>query len=67
MKNIYVNGENYDGYTFNEIAEICKENGLKSDKVSVGIWAKSNGYKSIRKTEHKIVTRYYYKEKVLTD
>ena len=36
-------------YTFNEVREIAIKNHSKDNKVSVGIWAKLNGYLKIKK------------------
>ena len=36
-------------YTFNEVREIAIRNHSNDNKVSVGIWAKLNGYLKIKK------------------
>lgn len=42
---------------------VFKECGLKLNKVNIGVWAKLNGYKRIRKVENGEVI-YYYKKLV---
>lgn len=44
-------------YTFNEVRELAIKNDSKDNKVSVGIWAKLNGYIKIKKQidKHRII------------
>lgn len=44
-------------YTFNEVRKLAIKNNSKDNKVSVGIWAKLNGYIKIKKQidKHRII------------
>lgn len=55
-------GENIELLTFSQIAELAKKEICKDDKVSVGIWAKCNGYHRKRKMKDRKITTYYYKD-----
>lgn len=57
----YINGEETRLLTFNELAEVAAKDGINKDKVSVGIWAKANGYIKTRKQINKKVYVGYYK------
>lgn len=50
---------------YNDLLEMAKptfkECGLKLNKVNIGVWAKLNGWKRIRKSENGVIN-YYYKQ-----
>ena len=56
--------KNIEVFTFEELKEIAKQQGIKPTKVSVGIWAYLNGYIKQRKQINKKRTNYYYKVNV---
>lgn len=57
----YIDGKETQLITFQEIAEMAAKQGVHKDKVSVGIWAKQNGWQRTRKQINKKVYITYYK------
>lgn len=48
-------------YTYNEVREIAIKNNSDDNRVSVGIWAKINGYIKTKKYVNKQRTVLYFK------
>lgn len=57
----YIDGKETKLLNFDEIAEMAANKGVHKDKVSVGIWAKQNGWQRTRKQINKKVYIAYYK------
>lgn len=57
----YIEGKETQLLTFNELADLAAKEGIHKDKVSVGVWAKANGYIRTRKQINKKVYIGYYK------
>lgn len=59
----YIEGKETQLITFEELAKLASKEGIKTDKVSVGIWAKSKGYTKTRKQiANKVYIGYYIKD-----
>lgn len=48
-------------YTFKELKEIAFNNGITGNKVTIGIWARMNGYLKKKKQINKKRITYYFK------
>lgn len=57
----YIEGKETQLLSFKEIAEMAAKEGVHLDKVSVGIWAKQNGWQRTRKQINKKVFIGYYR------
>lgn len=53
MKNDLIN--------YQDLRVLAVSQGVSDNKVSIGIWAKANGYYQIKKRKDYKVTIYYYK------
>ncbi len=57
----YIDGKETRLLKYEEIAALAMQKGVHNDRVSVGIWAKQNGYIKTRKQINKVVCIGYYK------
>lgn len=57
----YINGQETRLLSFEELKELADKDNINLDKVSLGIWAKQNGYIKTRKQINKKVYIGYYK------
>ena len=48
-------------YTFKELKQIAFNNGITGNKVTIGIWARMNGYLKKKKQINKHRITYYFK------
>lgn len=48
-------------YTFDELKQIAFNNGITGNKVTIGIWARMNGYLKKKKQINKHRITYYFK------
>lgn len=48
-------------FTYTDIRIEAIKAGISDNKVSIGIWARQNGYYQMRKSKDKKTTIYYYK------
>ncbi|SFL62129.1 hypothetical protein SAMN05216357_1355 [Porphyromonadaceae bacterium KH3CP3RA] len=46
---------------YQDLRVLAVSQGVPDNKVSIGMWAKANGYYKMRKTKDGKVTIYYYK------
>lgn len=55
-----IDGKEKQLFTYEELQDMALKFNVKPNKVSVGIWAKINGYKKVRLQKDKVITIYYY-------
>lgn len=55
-----INGKPIELYSATELKDMAKQEDIKTDNISIGIWAKCNGFKKVRKQTNKVVKIYYY-------